>query len=214
MKQLLNKRLETISAFIKDNESIIDIGCDHGLLGIYLFLNRKNVQVVSSDINLFPLKRAKENLIKYDLLDRIELRLGNGLECVTDDIEIIIISGMGGINIVNILKDIKKYPYISKLVLSPNNDFPLVRESISKLGYRLHKEEMVLENNKYYPIMEFIKGKEEIDYFFGKLDLRDEIVLSYYKNLYNKNKRILENISNKDLIQENKLIEEKCKIKE
>ena len=37
----LNERLKTISAFINDSENIIDVGCDQGLLGIYLFLNKK-----------------------------------------------------------------------------------------------------------------------------------------------------------------------------
>ena len=55
MIKILNKRLETLSAFILDNECVIDIGCDHGLLGIYLFLNRKNLKMISSDVNRGPL---------------------------------------------------------------------------------------------------------------------------------------------------------------
>ena len=36
MKKILNKRLLTLSAFINDRETVLDIGCDHGFLGIYL----------------------------------------------------------------------------------------------------------------------------------------------------------------------------------
>ena len=32
----LSKRLEVVSGYIQDNTKIIDIGCDHGLLSIYL----------------------------------------------------------------------------------------------------------------------------------------------------------------------------------
>ena len=32
----LSKRLGVISSFIEDSSKVIDIGCDHGLLSIYL----------------------------------------------------------------------------------------------------------------------------------------------------------------------------------
>ena len=33
----LSKRLEAISSLVPNNSKIIDIGCDHGLLDIYLY---------------------------------------------------------------------------------------------------------------------------------------------------------------------------------
>ena len=74
---------------------------------IYLFLNRKNIKVVLSDINEKPLMRAHDNLLKYHLEDKIELRLGNGLEVMDDSITTIIISGMGSVNMIDILRNIK-----------------------------------------------------------------------------------------------------------
>ena len=32
----LSKRLEVVASFVNDNSKVIDIGCDHGLLSIYL----------------------------------------------------------------------------------------------------------------------------------------------------------------------------------
>ena len=121
----INKRLETLSAFININDIVLDIGCDHGLLGIYLTLT-KNIKVISSDINIGPLEMAKENIKKYNLEDKIETRLGNGLDVMSEDINTIVISGMGGDNIIKILNCIKSYPNIKKLILSPNNAFTLV----------------------------------------------------------------------------------------
>ena len=195
MKKILNKRLEILSAFINNNEVVLDIGCDHGLLGIYLTLNKNNIKVISSDINEKPLEKAQENINKYGLDNKIEVRLGDGLECMSDDINTIVISGMGALNIINILENINKYSNVSKLVLSPNNDFKLLRKEICKLGFKIKKEEIVLEKGKYYLISEFIKGKENSDYFFGKLDLNDSIVKSYYKYVYDNNRTILNNLS-------------------
>ncbi|MCR5307474.1 MAG: class I SAM-dependent methyltransferase, partial [bacterium] len=76
MKKILNKRLLTLSAFINDRETVLDIGCDHGFLGIYLTLNKKKVKVISSDINEKPLAKAKENIHTFNLDKKIETRLG------------------------------------------------------------------------------------------------------------------------------------------
>jgi len=190
----LNKRLTTISAFIENNSKVIDIGCDHGLLGIYLYETKDNIKVISSDINELPLKKAHDNLVKYGLLDKIELKLGNGLECLSDDTDTIIISGMGGLTIIEILQDIKKYPNIKKIVVSPNSDFDLTRKMISKLGFKINREVLVKENKKYYLVSEYIGGKEKVDFMFGKLDFHDKVTIEYYKTLYDKNVLVLKSI--------------------
>lgn len=197
MKRILNKRLQTISAFIKEDDVVLDIGCDHSLLGIYLVLN-KNIKVIGSDINKGPLEKAKENLKKYHLSRRIELRLGDGLEVVSSDINTIVISGMGGLNIINILKNIKKYPNIKKIIISPNNDFSKTREEISKLGFHIYRETIVLESGKYYLISEYHTGNRKINSFFGKLDLTNDIVIKYYKHVYDTNLKILSKLGIKD----------------
>ena len=212
MKRILNKRLGTLSAFINREDVVLDVGCDHCFLGIYLVLN-KNIKVIGSDINPGPLLKAKENLKKYHLTRKIELRLGDGLETISCDVNTIVISGMGGQTIINILKDIKKYPNVKKLVISPNNDFSLTRREINKLGFTLEKEKMILESGKYYLISEYKLGKKKIDDFFGKLDLNDLTVKKYYQYVYNTNLKILSKLGIRDrqrkktLMKENNLIQ-------
>lgn len=215
MKRILNKRLEAVSAFIHDNEKIIDIGCDHGLLGIYLYLNRENIEIISSDINSFPLKQADENLKKYSLEGKIILRQGDGLEAMDNDVTTVVIAGMGGLSMVQILQHINSFPNVSKIILSPNNDFTLVRKSLGKLGFTIKEEIMLWEKKKFYPVMEFIKGQEKIDPFFGKLDLSNKEVLAYYEKKFDTNQTILKKLSpfkrikRFDLIKENKMIQRK-----
>ena len=43
----LSKRLEVVASFIQDNSKIIDIGCDHGLLSIYLAGIYKNIKIIA-----------------------------------------------------------------------------------------------------------------------------------------------------------------------
>lgn len=207
MKIKLNNRLLTISDFIKEKDKVIDIGCDHGLLGIYLVLEKQITRMVSSDINELPLKKAKENILKYGLEKQIELRLGSGLECLSNDLDTIVISGMGGLTINEILQDIKKYDYIKKIIVSPNTDFKETRKVITKLGFNLEKEILVCENQKYYLISCYQKGKgQRINYNYGKLDMSEKIVKDYYSNLYHKNKLIINNLSWKHWLKKINLI--------
>ena len=211
MKKILNKRLETLSAFIEESDTVLDIGCDHALLDIYLVLN-KNIKVIGSDINYGPLEKAKENLKKYHLTNKIELRHGDGLECMSDNINTIVISGMGGLSIINILKKINNYPNIQKLVISPNNDFELTRSEISKLGFYITKEEMVYESGKYYLISEYKIGTKKLDNFFGKLNLEDNIVKNYYQYVYETNLKILSKLGIKEKTKRKNIINENNKI--
>ena len=202
----LNKRLTTISVFIENNSKVIDIGCDHGLLGIYLVLNKYISKMISSDINEMPLNKAKENIKKYNLEDKIETRLGDGIQCIDENIDTIIISGIGGLTINDILKDIKKHPYIKKIVISPNNEFVQTRKIISKLGFYLDKESIISENGKYYLISCYIRGNsKKTDYFFGKLDFNNIDVCNYYKMLGEKNAKILSNLGKKYILKKIKL---------
>ena len=103
----LSKRLEEISSLVPLKARVVDIGCDHGLLDIYLYQNGIVSKIIASDINENALSNAKENIKNNNLEDIIETRLGSGLEVINlnDKIDTIIISGMGAYTIVEILKN-------------------------------------------------------------------------------------------------------------
>ena len=46
----LSKRLEAISSLVPNNSKIIDIGCDHGLLDIYLYQKKISNKIIAADI--------------------------------------------------------------------------------------------------------------------------------------------------------------------
>ena len=61
----LSERLQKVSDFVLDDKisrSIIDVGCDHALLDIYLLQNDETLVVTASDINEGPLQKALENI--------------------------------------------------------------------------------------------------------------------------------------------------------
>ena len=155
----ISESLQKVSDFVLDDKisrSIIDVGCDHALLDIYLLQNDETLVVTASDINEGPLQKALENIKKYSLQDKIKVQQANGIERLSTDTDTIVISGMGMDTIVQILNDNKeKLSNIKKLVISSNNKFYQVREKITKLGFIIESEAIVLEDGKYYIIMKF-----------------------------------------------------------
>ena len=61
----ISARLKKIAEFIDDNSSIVDIGCDHGLLDIYLYQTKKNINIIASDVNQNALNNAIKNNSKF-----------------------------------------------------------------------------------------------------------------------------------------------------
>lgn len=201
----LSERLQKISTFVLDDKiskNIIDVGCDHALLDIYLLQNDETLIVTASDINKGPLKKALENIEKYSLQDKIKIQQANGIEKLPSGTDTIVISGMGMDTIAQILTDdIEKLSKIKKLVISSNNKFYQVREKITKLGFVIESEEIVLEDNKYYIIMKFIKGNKKYSYkelYFGPCLLKNKnnMFYKYYTYLKDEKEKIFFMIPN------------------
>ena len=92
----INARLKKIGDLVEANSFCLDIGCDHALLDIYLTKANKDITVVGSDIAQGPLDQALKNIKREGLEDKIELRLGDGLDPYSKEMDTVIISGMGG----------------------------------------------------------------------------------------------------------------------
>ena len=183
----ISKRLEKIANFVEDNSSLVDIGCDHGLLDIYLVQNRKNIKVIASDINKNALSNAIKNIEKYRLSDVIKTVISNGLDNIdVKDLDTIIISGMGTHTIVGILyNNMRKLKKINTLVIQSNNDIDFLRYKVSKLGYKITNELLVKDSGIIYTIIKFKKGfsfytKKQL--YFGPYLLKEKTELFNQKN--------------------------------
>lgn len=183
-----SKRLLAIASFVEKNDSVLDLGCDHGYLAIYLKKNNLCKNVIASDISSNALNVAKNN-IKKNQVD-IKTYLSDGINDINDFYDTIVIAGMGTHSIIKILNN-KELP--PKIILASNNDYPLLRKFMNSIGYYLEKELVVLEKDKYYIIMLYIKNEEKLkmsEILFGKNNN-----LEYYNYMYNKNLDILKRTS-------------------
>ena len=173
----LSKRLELIAQYVSDDTSLVDVGCDHALLDIYLVQNRKNISVIASDINDKALKGAKKNIRTYHVDDKISIIQSNGLENVDcTGLDTVVISGMGAHTIVGILHcSLNKLRNISTLIIQSNNDLDFLRKRVTEIGYYIFDEAMVKDSGIIYTVVVFKRGhkfysKKEL--FFGPILLK------------------------------------------
>ena len=162
----LSKRLEVVASFVNDNSKVIDIGCDHGLLSIYLVNKYKNIKVIASDVNENALSSAITNIKKEKLENRIETRLGSGLDVVkAGEIDTIVIAGMGANTIVGILKySTYKLSNVNNIIIQSNTDLYFLRKNVTSLGYYIEDEILLEDKNIIYIVIKFTKGKKRYNY--------------------------------------------------
>lgn len=210
----LSKRLLSIANLVSDNSKVVDIGCDHGLVSIYLAMNKQNISIIASDINQNALDNAIKNINKYHLEDKIKVCLSNGLDNINDEIDTIIISGMGGHTIVDILtNNQEKLNTVNNIIIQSNNDIEYVRRKIVKLGYYISKEELILDKNIYYTVILFTKGKKKYtnkEYYFGPILLKEnsKIFIERKNKEYTKLVNIKNNIPKRKLLIRLKILKE------
>ncbi len=151
----LSKRLRSIADLIKEKGVVADIGCDHAFTDIYLIQNNISLSAIAMDVNKGPLEKALVHINEYGLSDKIELRLSNGFEKLRpNEADSVIISGMGGILIRDILKAKLCVTHsIKEFVLSPQSDQALVREFLLDNNIEIDYEKMVFDGGKFYNII-------------------------------------------------------------
>lgn len=182
----LSKRLEVISSLVPVNASVLDIGCDHALLSIYLY--QKGNKVIASDINENALNNAKENIKKYNA--NIDTRLGDGLDVIKDDdnIDTLVISGMGAHTILGMFdKNKEKLCDIKNIIIQSNTKLEFLRREMNKYGYMITDEEIVYDSSKYYTIIKYEKGISKYsrkELYFGPILLKkNSDIFKKYKEL-------------------------------
>lgn len=189
-------RIEAIASLVDNDALVVDIGTDHAYLPIYLYENDITKNIVASDISSNALLFAKNNLEKYNLRGKIKLVVSDGFKNLDECFDIAIISGVGTETIKKIL-DNEVLP--NKLILSSHKNVSDLREYMFKIGYKIEKEIIVYENNIYYNIIKYVKGKDNLSKYDLLVGLSNDI--NYKKHLLNKYKEIYEKSHDKKYLE-------------
>ncbi len=200
----LSNRLNSLLKYIDLEDNLIDVGCDHALLGIYLQKNKLVNKVISSDIIDSAINGALDNSKKYN--EFIDIRLGDGLDTLEekDNINCVLISGMGYYKMKHILKK-DKLKSVNKIIIQTNMKEYEIRKYIISLGYIIKEESIIKDKNIYYTNILFVKGNKK--YSSKELSLgpyllknKDDMFYDYINNLINQTNIILKVIPKSYLI--------------
>lgn len=203
----LSKRLSEIAKMVDKKSRIIDVGCDHALLDIYLSKNVVDNKVIASDITKGAVNQALKNVSLYEAFN-VDVRMGNGLDVISqkDNINTIIISGLGNQKIVSILKDnIKKLNKVNTIIIQSNTGYSNVRKELNSIGYYVSDESLVKERDIIYVVIKFKKGKvkhTKKELYFGPVLLKNKTSLfkELILNEINKNNEIINRLPKKKII--------------
>ena len=163
----LDIRLKTIAQMVRRGSRLADVGCDHGYLISALAVDGIITGGVACDINKGPLDNAKAEIARCDLEDRIDCRLGNGLEPVCcDEVDDIAIAGMGGELIAAIIEGSGWNGFEGKhFILQPMSRAPYLRRWLLANGFCICKEKACSSNKHVYTVIsaEYPGVKKELD---------------------------------------------------
>lgn len=149
---VLSKRLKALTDMVSRGNRVVDVGCDHGFVSIYLVQHEISPKVLAMDVREGPLSRAQEHIAEYGLENYIETRLSDGLlQFQTGEAESLVCAGMGGRLMMKILTDSReKVCGLKELILQPQSELPQFREFLRVQGYCVTDENILCEEGKYY----------------------------------------------------------------
>ncbi|MGL4624662.1 MAG: tRNA (adenine(22)-N(1))-methyltransferase [Culicoidibacterales bacterium] len=156
----ISQRLQMIASYLPPHTRMADIGTDHAYLPCFAIQNGFASYAVASDVVVGPYESARQTVADYQLTQKVDVRLGSGIQTLRaeDKIETITISGMGGKLITDILNDTEHLFAVETLILQPNMGAHFVRTWLQMHNFMITAETIVHENEKFY---EIIVGKKQ-----------------------------------------------------
>ena len=152
-----------IDALIEEccGEVLADIGCDHGYVAVGAVLSGKVKRAVAIDISEKSLEKTRLLSEQTGVADKVRCLCGNGFAPLDEDVDVAVIAGMGGVEIISVLEAAgDKLP--ARLVLCPhqnayelrrwlNGRFRIVKDSdnSSRRGRKLLRRGRILLREEF-----------------------------------------------------------------
>ena len=187
---MLTKRLEKLVSLVPTCDTLADVGCDHGYVGIEALARGIAKKVIFVDVSAKSLDKARQNC-PDEYLPRAKFVCCDGLGDIQADTAII--AGMGGLEIMSILQNAKHLP--QRLVLQPMRNQRDVRNYLTQ-NYEIATDEK-FHDVKFYDVIVAQKCNSptpmtEAELEFGKTNLEhpSQDFLDYLRAEINKLKNI------------------------
>ena len=147
-------RIKKLCSYLDKCSTFADVGCDHGYCTLYMLKNGLCERAVISDISAKCLQKAETLLAGFIKNGVVASVCGNGLDGISEVVGQVLIAGMGGEEIVDILKN----SFIPRsFVLQPMKNVRAVREYLLSNGAHITLDEPCESRGKFYFV---IKGSK------------------------------------------------------
>lgn len=154
---MISFRLRFIADIIPVCDVLADIGTDHGYVPFELLKSGRVNRVIATDISSESLQKAVELTQRENLVDKVSLRVGDGLEPLRkDEADILVIAGMGGRLIANILEEGYNRKFDSKnpmIVLQPVQQAGELRIYLYTHDFEINDEYIFEDSGKVYQLI-------------------------------------------------------------
>lgn len=148
-------RIELLASLTKDANSLVDCGCDHGYTAIRALKSYNVGHCYLLDINEGPLNNARSNVSKENLLDKCDFILSDGLKNFNHDADVLVIAGMGGLLISDIiLNDYEKALKFKKIIIDAHSEIEKLRANLISKYFIFDNEYLIQDGKHNYVIIE------------------------------------------------------------
>lgn len=157
----LSKRFQAIARHIEKGWTIADIGCDHGLLGVGMLQRGIASRVIAVDRSGLSLKKTERLAARLQLEDRLDCRLGDGLEpLLSDEVQAVVVAGVSGMEIGRILeRGAQRIGPDTRLILQPMQGQDVLRKALIAQGLSIQGEDLVADNRRLFDVI--IAGRQD-----------------------------------------------------
>lgn len=197
---MYSKRIQTLCSLLFPVQTFADVGCDHGYCTEYMLKNALCAHATVTDVSADCLKKAELLLADFMTSGVCSSLCTDGLQGVSENTDLVLIAGMGGIEIVNILRQ----GFIPKhFVLQPMRDSDKVRKYLLDSAAYIQRD-FTFFDGKYYDVITGCSQSERglnekrqqytpCELQFGRENIRErrEDFLGFLQEEINKKQNIL-----------------------
>ena len=192
----LGIRLQAVVDMVDTGSVAADIGCDHALVCIALIERGISSRCYACDVAQGPLSRARQAIEEAGLQGKIIPVLQDGIVGLADDVDTVIIAGMGFETIQKILLDgQEQWDRYRSLIIARHTDVEELRRFLSN-GHFVIDQERIVKERHYYQIIKAHHEREaaalsEDEILFGLHRDDDPLFWEYWERELEKCRLIL-----------------------
>ncbi len=192
----MKERIAHICSALSPARVFADIGCDHGYMTQYMLRNGLCERAYISDISAGSLKKAETLLSEYVAAGRCIPVVADGLDGIPEPCDLVLIAGMGGEEIVEILK---RRPLPPRFVLQPMKNSEKLRRYLVAQGAKIERDYTFSEGTARKKYYDLILGRAEggdsytdLEFRYGRDNLGDETPAAFLSMMREEREKLRE----------------------